>query len=87
MRSASIVIIPSLWEEPFGLVVAEAMSNGAAVICSDYGEIPEIIRDNGIVIKNIDVSKIQKALGKLMENHKILKFYQKLSWKNFFSFF
>ena len=28
MKSASIIIIPSLWEEPFGLVAAEAMSNG-----------------------------------------------------------
>ena len=28
MKTASIIVIPSLWEEPFGLVAAEAMSNG-----------------------------------------------------------
>ena len=38
MRTASIIIIPSLWEEPFGLVAAEAMSNGIAIIASKVGE-------------------------------------------------
>ena len=42
MEKASIIIIPSKWEEPFGLVVAEAMSNGLAIISSKVGGIPEI---------------------------------------------
>ena len=53
MKSASIVIIPSVWEEPFGLVAAEAMSSGACVIASKVGAIPEIIKDNGILINKI----------------------------------
>ena len=32
MKRASIIIIPSLWQEPFGLVAAEAMSNGIHVL-------------------------------------------------------
>ena len=46
MKSASIVVIPSIWEEPFGLVAAEAMSNGACIIASKVGGIPEIIKKN-----------------------------------------
>ena len=34
MESASIIVIPSIWEEPFGLVAAEAMCNGACIIAS-----------------------------------------------------
>ena len=54
MKSASIIIIPSIWEEPFGLVAAEAMSNGACIIASKVGGIPEIIKNNGILIENIN---------------------------------
>ena len=48
MKSASIIVIPSIWEEPYGLVAAEAMSNGIAIIASDIGGIPEIVKENGI---------------------------------------
>ena len=39
------VIYPSVNREPFGLVVAEAMSHGAPVLVPDYGGIGEVIRD------------------------------------------
>ena len=83
MKSASIIIIPSIWEEPFGLVAAEAMSNGIAIIASDIGGIPEILKKNGILIKNINQKKLQDELEKLMNNSSKIKNLQKLSWNNF----
>ena len=83
MKSASIIIIPSIWEEPFGLVAAEAMSNGIAIIASDIGGIPEIVKKNGILIKNINHTKLQDELEKLMNNSSKIKKLQKLSWINF----
>ncbi len=83
MKEASIVVVPSLWEEPYGLVVAEAMSNGAAVITTSSGGIPEIIGSNGIIIKNINTKKLEDALFSMMKSEKKLEKYQKLSWKNF----
>ncbi len=83
MKSASIIIIPSIWEEPFGLVAAEAMSNGIAIIASDIGGIPEIIKKNGVLIKNINQTKLQDELEKLMSNSSKIKNLQKLSWNNF----
>ena len=83
MKDTSIIVIPSLWEEPFGLVAAEAMSNGIAIIASDVGGIPEIIEANGILIKNINSSKIQKSLISLIENKNERKLLQKKAWKNF----
>ena len=35
MKTAAIIIIPSMWQEPFGLVAAEAMSNGICIIASN----------------------------------------------------
>ncbi|GAB3317531.1 hypothetical protein GCM10027299_08930 [Larkinella ripae] len=42
---ARILVIPSLWHEPFGRVVIEAYAKGTAVIGSRMGGIPELIKD------------------------------------------
>jgi len=83
MKSASIVVIPSIWEEPFGLVAAEAMSNGACIIASKVGGIPEIIKDNGILIDNINLKKLSSKIDYLITYDKIRKNYQRRAWKNF----
>ena len=83
MQSASIIVIPSTWAEPYGLVVSEAMSNGIAIITSNVGGIPEVLNEGGILIENINEEKIIKELIKLMNNPKKLKSYQKLAWNNF----
>ncbi|MDC1375707.1 glycosyltransferase family 4 protein [bacterium] len=83
MKGTSIIIIPSLWEEPFGLVAAEAMSNGISIIASKVGGIPEIIQNNGILIENINFKKLENALIDLMKNEHKRHLYQKKSWDNF----
>ena len=45
MRRAAIVVVPSRWQEPFGLVALEAMACGAALICSPRGGLPEVAGD------------------------------------------
>ena len=39
-------IVPSLWEEAFGLVVSEAWAFRRPVICSDVGALAERVTDN-----------------------------------------
>ena len=82
LKDASIIVIPSLWKEPFGLVAAEAMANGIAVICSKRGGLKEIVNKNGIMIDNIDSKKIVSSILKLTKNKDELLKYQNLSWKN-----
>lgn len=38
-----LLVVPSIWEEPFGRVVIEAYSMGVPVLGADIGGIPEII--------------------------------------------
>lgn len=42
MARAAIVVVPSRWQEPFGLVALEAMACGAALVCSGRGGLAEI---------------------------------------------
>jgi len=43
MSRARAVIVPSAWEEPFGLVVVEAMAAGTAPIAAAHGSFAELI--------------------------------------------
>ena len=83
MRNSSIIVIPSLWEEPFGLVAAEAMSNGMAIIASKVGGIPEIINEGGILIEKINDLKLKNSLTDLINNKNKRMFFQKKAWENF----
>jgi glycosyltransferase involved in cell wall biosynthesis len=42
---AWVQLVPSVWDEPFGLVAAEAMMRGTAVIASGSGGLAEIVED------------------------------------------
>lgn len=41
-RRVRMVVFPSVWAEPFGLVVAEAMAAGVPFVISDAGALPEV---------------------------------------------
>jgi glycosyltransferase involved in cell wall biosynthesis len=45
LRRATALVFPSIWFEPFGLVVIEAFANGTPVIASRIGGIPELVED------------------------------------------
>lgn len=45
-QSADIFLFTSIWAEPFGRVIVEAMASGAAVIGARVGGAAEILRDN-----------------------------------------
>jgi glycosyltransferase involved in cell wall biosynthesis len=42
---AAFSIVPSVWQEPFGMVVLEAWARGRAVVAHRIGALPEIITD------------------------------------------
>ena len=73
MKRASLIVVPSTWDEPFGLVIAEAMSNGTAVITSNVGGIPDVIGKNGIVINNINETNLLKNMYELLSNSMKMK--------------
>lgn len=69
-EAADIVVIPSTWPEPFGLVALEAMRAGRAVVAAAHGGIPEIVEDqvSGVLVPPGDVAALASAIGSLLDD-------------------
>ncbi len=65
LGGAKAVLFPTIWEEPFGLVMTEAMATGAPVIGFNKGSVSEVIKDGvtGFVVK--DDKEMIKAMKKI----------------------
>ena len=67
-QNAKAFLFPIQWEEPFGLVVVEAMSSGTPVIAFNRGAMSEIIEDgiSGFLVdQEKGVNGIADAITKL----------------------
>ena len=55
LNNARALLYPISWEEPFGLVMVEAMASGTPVIVFNRGSAREIVKDGktGFIVKNI----------------------------------
>ena len=55
-QNAAVLLVPISWEEPFGLVMIEALACGTPVIAFMMGAAPEIIVDGqvGFLVTNVD---------------------------------
>jgi len=53
---AAALIFPIQWEEPFGLVMVEAMACGTPVLATNRGSVPEVVEDGvtGFVRNDVD---------------------------------
>ncbi|MEU2201887.1 glycosyltransferase family 4 protein [Isoptericola sp. NPDC019482] len=68
MRAADVVVVPSVWPEPFGLTALEGMAAGAAVVASDVGGLPEAVGDAGILVPPGDAAALADALAALADD-------------------
>ena len=50
-----LAVIPSIWEEPFGLTVVEAMAAGLPLITTRSGGIPEICEGVACIVERENV--------------------------------
>lgn len=64
-QKAAGVLMPIQWQEPFGLVLAEAGACGTPVIAFDRGAVPEVVKDGktGFIVQNS--AEIILAINKL----------------------
>lgn len=71
-ESCSIVVVPSIWPEAFGRVVAEAILHNRPIVASDIGGIPELIKGNtlGILVPPNNEKSLADAIISLANTYK-----------------
>jgi glycosyltransferase involved in cell wall biosynthesis len=71
LAELDILALPSLtqanWAEQFGRVLVEAMACEVAVVGSDSGEIPQVIGDAGLVVREGDAMALRDGLQRLID--------------------
>ena len=66
MARAAVVLCPALWEEPFGMVAAEAQACGTPVVAFRRGALAEVIVDGetGFLVAPGDIAAAADAVGR-----------------------
>ena len=67
-REAAVVVVPSRWPEPFGIVGIEAMAHGRPVVAFSVGGIPEWLENGvgGVLVPPGDVIAMGERIGALL---------------------
>jgi glycosyltransferase involved in cell wall biosynthesis len=71
---ADVAVVPSIYNEPFGLVVPEYYQQGIPVLGSRAGALPELIKDgyNGFLFEPGDVAALAALLSMLSKDSGLL---------------
>lgn len=67
-RSHRVTVVPSRWNEPFGIVALEAIACGCVVVGSSGGGLPEAIGPCGLTFPNGDEKALSQQLQVLLEH-------------------
>ena len=67
-QKATLFASPSIFQEPFGLVNAEAMACATPVVGANRGGIPEVLGNAGILVNPEDPQELADALSTLLGN-------------------
>jgi spore coat protein SA len=67
-QRATFFAAPSIFQEPFGLVNAEAMACATPVVGSKRGGIPEVLGDTGVLVDPENVEGVADAMCMLLGN-------------------
>ncbi len=67
-----VAVVPSVWEEPFGLVALEAMACGCVPLVARSGGLPEAVGAAGLVFNKGDVADLCASLRRLLTDAPLL---------------
>jgi glycosyltransferase involved in cell wall biosynthesis len=62
------LLVPSAWEEPFGVVALEGIACSCIPVVSDGGGLPDAIGNAGITFKRGNVESLVESVSKVMQS-------------------
>ncbi|MEH1929777.1 glycosyltransferase family 4 protein [Nostoc sp.] len=76
LNAHQIMVVPSLWNEPFGIVALEGIACGCVVVGSEGGGLKDAIGSCGLTFPNGNVEKLTKTLFNLLTHPEQLTTYR-----------
>lgn len=77
LNAHKILVVPSRWQEPFGIVALEGIACGCIVVGSEDGGLKDAIGACGVTFPNESVEDLTKVLSNLLTNPDKFSIYQK----------
>ncbi len=68
LNQHKFMLVPSKWEEPFGIVALEGLASGCIPIVSDGGGLPEAVGPAGLIFKKGDVDDMVSSITRLLND-------------------
>jgi glycosyltransferase involved in cell wall biosynthesis len=72
IQSSRAVVVPSMWQEPFGRVAAEAIASGRPVITSGLGGLSEIVDDASGWITGTEPAALARAIDEAAASDEVV---------------
>lgn len=82
-QEAEIIACPSMWQEPMGKTVLEALAAGAALLTTRRGGIPEAAEGRAHIVDNPGVETFIAALERLVTDDAYRTALQEVAWQDF----
>jgi glycosyltransferase involved in cell wall biosynthesis len=76
LNAHRILVVPSLWEEPFGVVALEGCACGCVVLGTDRGGLPEAIGPCGLTIPKGDPQSLADHIDQFFSKPALLAYYR-----------
>ena len=72
-RKADVFVFPSVWNEPFGMPITEAMASGLPVVSTRGGAIPEFVKEgvSGLLVDRGNSEDLAEGLSKVLSDQKL----------------
>ena len=77
LQLADVAVLPSMWDEPFGLTIVEAMVAGLPLITTKSGGIPEICKGVATIVDRKDI--VNNLKDAILELYKYPEKREKMS--------
>jgi phosphatidylinositol alpha-mannosyltransferase len=68
LATSAVYVAPHLGGESFGIVIAEAMAAGCAVVATDLPAFREVMRNTGVVVAPGDVAGLTAAVAGVLDD-------------------
>jgi glycosyltransferase involved in cell wall biosynthesis len=66
LAAADVALVPSVWDEAFGLAAVEGMAAGRPTVVTRAGALPDVVGDAGVIVPRKDPAAMGEALIRLL---------------------